>query len=546
MSRPLASVGMRCAAILLLGTAIFAGCARQSSSDTSSSSTAAAPSPLASGTLPPSPWVVPTDVANAGASPGPSQSDWDDLGWRTFIALNWPAAAPSKSGVSGLPNTQLPIGASSSNKALVPTVWLTYRADSNTMLANAQDPGDWANNPVALPPSCGALSSPTPVSPGFQPMYLDLITKFGTGNVLEASGPPLIDQNGWYVTYDIRLSMSEYTYIHDTGYYNAATQIKAQPNNFVGFPRTGQEPILKPSMPPLAQFGALEVKAAWRVLDPAKDQAVIPRYYTQSGYFLQPDGKTCSGPALFGLIGMHILRLTPTTPATWFWASFEQVDNVTPVPNSSAPPTLATPGTPNGACTSSYNVAPTSPPSNVPWTSGNTPVNVCRVTPIPADVAQSNQTWRGKLSGTVWANYEMIGTINPAPAGASPYPIPPPPTNNTPVNTDTLANTTMETYFQFAHTSCMTCHAGAAPQGVSQPPPTTANQIFTFVLGDAVTPPPSTHALAASAPGARPAHRRAALPPRVLELLRGAGAGRSASPGPAGSPEPVASPSPPP
>lgn len=134
------------------------------------------------------------------------------------------------------------------------------------MLANAQDPGPWSNNPVSLPSNCAALSSSTPVSPGFQPMYLDLITKFGTGNVDEAFAGPLIGQNGWYVTYDIRLDQSEYTYIQKTGYYNATTQINAQPNNFVGLPRTGAEPIFSPSpLPQLAQFGALEVKAAWRV-----------------------------------------------------------------------------------------------------------------------------------------------------------------------------------------------------------------------------------------------------------------------------------------
>ncbi|HZO93213.1 MAG TPA: hypothetical protein VFB22_05545 [Candidatus Baltobacteraceae bacterium] len=541
MHRAYTSVALRWAACALAGIAIVAGCARQNASTTTSTTAqTAAGSPLPSATLPPNPWVVPTDVANATASPGPTVADYDDLGWQSFVALNWPAAVGSTSGVSGLPNTKLPIGAHSANKAMVPTVWLTYRADSNTMLAKAQDPGPWPNNPVKLPSSCAPLSASTPVTPGFQPMYLDLITKFGTGNVLEASGPPLIDQAGWYVTYDIRLDMSEYTYIQKNGYFNAQTQTKAVQNNtFVGFPRTGREAMFSPPLPPLAQFGALEVKAAWRVLDPVKDRAVIPRYYTQAGYFLQPDGKTCAGPTLFGLIGMHILRLTPSTPATWFWASFEQVDNVDPV-SPSRPPTLAKPNTPNGNCTPSYNVAPTSPPGDVPWNNGNTPVNVCRVTPLPDDVVQSNQSWQAKLAGTVWANYEMIGTIEPAPAGASPYPIPSPPTNTTPVNTDTLANTAMETYFQIipgtnTRSSCMTCHAAAAPQGVNEPPPTTTYQIFTFVLGDAVTPAPSTAPLAASAPKAKPARRQAPLPSRVQALLRAAETHASAVPSPAAS-----------
>jgi hypothetical protein len=268
------------------------------------------------------------------------------------------------------------------------------------------------------------------------------------------------------------------------------------------------------------------------------------RYYTQTGYFLQPDGQTCSGPALFGLIGMHILRLTPTTPATWYWATFEQVDNVTAPPVSSASPTLAKPNTPNGNCTTPpYNVAPTAPPSNVPWNDGNTPVDVCRVTNVPADVAQINQSWQSKLAGTVWANYEMIGTINPVTPGASPYPIPTPPVNSTSVNTDTLANSSMETYFQGSGVSCMTCHAGAQPIGAPSPP-STANQIFTFVLSDAATPAPG-HVLTAAAPHARPAHRQHPLPQRVIDLLRNAsahGASGAASASPAASAAASASP----
>jgi hypothetical protein len=524
------------AVMLFLAVALMSCGGNKSSSTTDQSSTANKAAAPASSGLPANSWVVPVDVANASPSPGPSQSDWTNFAWQTFVALNWPALPASPSGVSGLPDTSQQIGASSSNNAMIPTVWLTYRADSNTMLAGAQDPGPWSNNPVSLPQSCGALTSTTPVSPGFQPMYLDLITKFG--NVDEATGSPLVEQTGWYVTYDIRLDQSEYTYIQLNGYYNGTNQMNAQPNNFVGLPQTGTEPMFSPSpLPSPAQFGALEVKAAWRVLDPNTDEAVIPRYYTQTGYFLQPDGTTCSGPTLFGLIGMHILRLTPTTPATWFWATFEHVDNVTAPPGSPEPATLATANTPNGNCPpspSSYNVAPTAPPSNVPWNNTNSPVNVCRVTPIADDAQQANQTWQGNLAGTVWANYQLVGTINPAPSPGPQFSVPPPPANSTPVNTDTLANTTMETYFQKNGTSCLTCHAQAAPQGVNQQPPTTANQIFTFVLSDAVVASPGP-ALSATAPHAKPAHRQRKLPPRVLELLRQAHA-TTRAPGPSPTP----------
>jgi hypothetical protein len=96
-------------------------------------------------------------------------------------------------GVVGLPNTQLNIGASSTNQAMVPTTWLTYRSVANTMLVGAADPGPWASNPVPPPASCAPLTPSYPVSPGFNPMLLNMVSKFSSpvpvSNVDEASGP---------------------------------------------------------------------------------------------------------------------------------------------------------------------------------------------------------------------------------------------------------------------------------------------------------------------------------------------------------------------
>lgn len=500
-------------AVVLGLVALAVSCGGKSSTQTTA---AGGPSSLPSGS-----WAVPVDVANATASPGPSQADWSNFAWQTFVALNWPATTPSPvpsgapSGVSGLPNQQLPIGASASNGAMIPTVWLTYRTDGNTFLPGAQNPGTWGSPPSPMP--CGMPSAaPYTVAPGFNPMILDLSSKLG--NAEEAFiDAPLIEQTGWYVTYDIRLDMSEYTYIQQNGYYNGATQIAAfKPNanpTFVPFPKNGTESM---NLPPAAQFGALEIKAAWRVLDPVADKAVIPRYYTQTGYFIQPNG-TCTPPTLFGLIGLHILRLTPTTGSTWFWATFEHVDNVNPPPGSPEPPTLASPGTPNGSCTSPpYNVAPTAPPSNVPWNNQNPPVNVCMVTNVSPNVQQINQTWQNNLAGTVWANYQMIDTINPSTPGTTPYPIP---ITSATVNTNILANTSMETYFQGQSfgKSCMDCHAQFGfPQGAPQTP---TYQVFTFVLGDAQTPPPANVRLTAEALRNIPAHRKHHFPPALVKAI---------------------------
>jgi len=312
----------------------------------------------------------------------------------------------------------------------------------------------------------------------------------------------LIDQFGWYVTYDIRMAQAEYTYIQKYGYYDALAQQKAfvAPISFVGFPRTGTESMFDPPLPAWSQFGATEVKASWRVLDPAKDD--LGRYYTQTGYFVQPDGKTCEGPALFGLIGFHVLRLTPSSPSTWFWATFEQDDNVTVPPNSRLKPTLAAPNTPNGACTANYNVPPPVANGNISWNDHNPPVNVCQVTDIPSDIKAANTAWRGALAGTVWANYQMVGVLNPSVPNGPRYPIP---VSNSPANTDTLANTTLETFVQAPGQSCMLCHGFGFPQYA--PTNSGTYQVFSFLMTNADSSNPTL------AP-------RLGLPRQVLEIMR--------------------------
>ncbi|HLJ87832.1 MAG TPA: hypothetical protein VKZ53_13485 [Candidatus Angelobacter sp.] len=440
-------------------------------------------------------------------SPSPSQNDWYNFGWQTFVALDWPAQS---GGNLGQPNTSLSVGASA-NGAFVPTVWATYRDVSTVMLNNAASPGNW-NSAQSVPSSCNT-SNPPPTAPGFQPMVLDGSTFKGAPLTLDyvnqATGNPLVDQKGWFTIADIRIDQSEYEFILQNAYYNGQNQIAAvKAGKFAPFPKTGEPNNYNPpiTLPQYAQYGALEVKTTWRLLNPTTDQAIIPRYYTQWGYFLQPDGKTCSGPNLFGLIALHILRLTPTTPATWYWATFEQVDNTNSPPQPTPTPAWTlTPPNPDNTCQNlgySPTPAPTPLSGNVPWpnqnwNNPNTANNICRVTPIPSAVQQVNSTWQAALSKTVWTYYQMVGTINPCPTGSSscvqmPYAFGTPTPTPTPVplvNTADLANTAIESYGQATTSgvnSCLDCHAFATPQPNSQPPDPSL-QVFTFVLQNAFT-----------------------------------------------------------
>jgi hypothetical protein len=304
---------------------------------------------------------------------------------------------------------------------------------------------------------------------------------------------PLIDQNQNYVRYDVRLNQSEFTYVIKYQYYNADVQKQAVTNNTFNDPPQGFEDYVQP-LPDYARQGAVELKASWRILDPKKD--ILDRYYRQQSWLVDPDGK-CSGPYTMGLVGLHILRLTKTTHATWYWATFEQIDNVaiedkqppsrpngqplTPSFNPNGPP--APPQFPSG-----YSYEPPPVQGGKPLPPNPKPVDVWRITDVPADAEAKNNYYRGQLSDTVWRYYKMIDTMNPYVTN-SPQPQKywvPATDPKVYINTADMANTTMETYLQA--NSCIVCHAYAVPIGAMNFKPLPQFQIFTFLLRHAQKP----------------------------------------------------------
>jgi hypothetical protein len=444
---------------------------------------------------------MPLDVANL---PKPSAEDWNGLAWQSFVASNWP----------GIPDPSQLMGAVDPAGVSVPVLWMTSKGVTDVFLDKGAPPDpNWQTQVAAT--ACQSL-------PGYDPAtsyVLGLIAKTSPivhTEINQAPFPgseqvvgPLIDQSANYVRYDIRMSQSEFAYFLNYRYYNADEQIAAvtaNPTTFQPPPRSGQEPYLQ-NLPPSAHYGTIEYKASWRVLDPKVD--IVSRYFTASAFIVNPDG-TCIGPQLVGLTGLHILRLTPSTPATWFWASFEQVDNIT-VP--SPPPTrpdgrLLTPTFGDGKTYVpgySYAPAPVDPGKPLPPPQ---PVGVSRLTPIQDTSIPVTKIYQGLLAGTVWQNYELIGVqfpVNPIQNGQ--------PQGNAQgtgqcyvagndhatdaaaqINDCYLANTSMETYVQ--STSCATCHSYGAPLGVqrtSRGRPTfnalDKFQILTFMLMQAQAPP---------------------------------------------------------
>lgn len=466
------------------------------------------PTAQASGNTPTITWQMPVEVYDT------TQLDYAIFGWQSFIALNWPADTSYR----GKPDTTKNINASNPT---VPTVWETFRLKEETFLSGAANPGAWNDASInGTPRRSFRQKSMFRFAKSFDTIPTD--PQGGTFNEAFV-GAPLVDQDSNYTMYEIAINESEYTYVANHGYYNGNTQ-KAQihDSTFVNPPKgdtlvqqSGDSLVyqIAPSiagLPSFAQYGALEVKAAWRILPADTSKVKWSRYYHRPSVISMPNGGYQT--AEVGLVGLHILRLSYITRNTWYWASFEQIDNVT-VPSGVAFTPSYNPGGnvqyPNGFC--SYPTNCDSIPAAVTDSlqSNPTPVNVSRYSPTPAYIDSLNTIYQAKLSNSVWKNYKMVGVVNQVVGTDRSWPVPY--TTGVYANTGFMANTVMETYAQhtsngFNNSNCVSCHGLGTPQFYSGDTQDSLyayanSQIFTFLLGDATTPPSvsaSTNAPAAT------------------------------------------------
>lgn len=374
-----------------------------------------------------------------------AQDPFDRFSWQMFIALNWPADGAG----NPLPG---PLDAGDPD---TPRVWESF-ITKQALLGRAPTP-------------CGAAGL--------------VLQQFH-----QSDGSVLVDQAGNFVLYETRANAIAGNYVMAQGLDSAAGQGRFRDNgSSISFPRQGMPSIL--------------VKTAWRPILSRQDGA---RYFTRSAviHVRAEDSATGSAlclPIMIGLVGMHIVSRTESGNGDeWLWSTFEQVDNVPTAANARDinslyaddlfPGGCAAPAEPvagryaffdpdcadcrvNQPPEGSWRWADKPPFARQDGVAVTRPPQIARCWKIFDSTAAMNDRWRAKLSGTVWANYQLISTqwrggpITPIfERGEVPR---------------YLSNTTLETYIQTAREgSCMGCHAGAT---------TTAGQPanFTFLLHDA-------------------------------------------------------------
>ena len=216
------------------------------------------------------PWRQPHDAAAATAAS-------DAYAWRLFVAVNWPADAQSRTADAR--------ATLADNR---PAVWETWENTAAIFRDDGADPGPWRREMRR-----GGAADPARFE------TVSLKDRPNLRHIVAGRMVPLADPvSGARRLTEIRLNRDAYDYIRAQELYNLDGQMKIlAEHRSIRFPAA-----------------STEVKAKWR---PIAD-ADRPRYHTVE--VRQADGTT----RLYGLTALHIV--TKDLPS-WFWATFEHVDN---------------------------------------------------------------------------------------------------------------------------------------------------------------------------------------------------------------------------
>jgi hypothetical protein len=382
--------------------------------------------------------AIPADVCIPDGFDGVALDYFDDLSWRTFVALVWPAAPDTR----GVAAAARPISASG------PRVFETFKP----LWEIFHDDGS-APEPAFDRYDAGTANA-CRAGVGFGEMVIgsasgiDDIGQAGIG----ALDPPIVAQNGRYVRTLTLFNRVAFDHIVRNRFYVRA-ELPAVPS-----PRP-ERPVVE------FPIGSIAVKTAW-IDTEGLPASLVRRMYTRPA-IVKPPTNTSRAPGAaacarrtVGLLGFHIAHKTASRPQ-WVWSSFEQKDLV--------PPKWA--DWPGAYVLNDDGGAPmpeTNPLSLVPLAPEPArPFNVTRDGAAPILTATELTTfgYQHALDGTPWQYYRLVVTQWPRMEGNQTLPIPPTRDGSIP-NTfpgtgafSAFANVTMETFDQKAvQLGCMSCH----------------------------------------------------------------------------------------
>src|SRR5579859_5412842 len=240
---------------------------------------------------------LPVDVAGHT-----TQAKVNCFAWQTFIALNWQASLTQR----GTPDSTMTSLTFGDPTDLVPTVWQSYKSAPEILLPNGQPPPEW-NAFDTIPGLCAVSGDDDARWPVFR---LDSKTATRIPSIVQATHDILVDQSGNLIYHDTRLNQDEFNYIVQNRLYDALQQKMVARTQGISLP-AGKTAY--------GDEGAIEIKAAWRILD-GQPPEIAKRYKQTRAYVYDSDNNTCVARTM-GLVGLHIVRKTLSMPDL-MWSTF--------------------------------------------------------------------------------------------------------------------------------------------------------------------------------------------------------------------------------
>lgn len=306
-------------------------------------------------------YSVPNELnESGGGAPKATMQQAAAFAWQEFIALNWPAVNQTGGVVNNafvrqrdVPDQNCKFGDPNCNG---PLVWETFRSkveifpgDGNPppgypQVAQGDDSYGYDNLPTynysSPVPACTQPSPSTSQTPVPSFINLDETDQITLDSMFAGVAPTQVAGNSspQLIRFLAKANRAEYTYVASPGTTAAwwqgppvisATQAYLKQNQ-KSPPAGGHDYVSLP-------YGTIEIKAGWRVLNPA--EIASKRFKTATArYYENLNNNACYSESTFGLVALHIIQKTPSAPH-FIYATFEQADNIMTAPRATAGPT---------------------------------------------------------------------------------------------------------------------------------------------------------------------------------------------------------------
>ncbi len=402
------------------------------------------------------------------------QTTLNCFAWSTFLALNWKCSA-----ARGIADSTATAASYGTPGDYSPTVWESFLSLEEVFTDHGPTP--WNGRNMKKGGFVKKMHMLSKIENTLQKVNKRVLKAANSDvqELFQAHGTWLTDQAGNLVWYEVKMNVDEYNFITQNELYDPTKQLPyAEKNKGLWLPGGPSQ---------YGSEGAMELKAAWKVVDADSVDAIKPYYKISQAMVPAVTGFDSNGQPILGqyskqylaLVGLHIIRKTNLAHQL-VWMTFEHIDNA---------PTEGQVDT--NKKYSFYNKNSTATPNQSPNPKTDkitTPVQVMRIAAnaLDQDLIDINAYCQNLIKesnpNSVWQYYQLVNVQWPQ------NPIEDIANNNgqvplnqggiTPTN---IANTTMETYAQ--QDFCMQCHQYA---GISQSQSTKWASDYSFIFSQAV------------------------------------------------------------